>query len=566
MPSNSIPNYLYKRNHTWWFRKRFVSQGNAIEYRLSLQTASFQRARLLALRLQTLCQQMVASLGAPKKQKNGVMEKSAQEQIKAKLRAKIAEWTAEETEHWFCGSARNEGDLNDYLETLDMVVSDLKERIAYDDKPSLHRAEANTVLDELPHLKATLSDYDYQVIARMVAQAKVKSLQDTKAIILGGDPDWFTAQSSTRPADSDSEIHLLSEMINKYQTENASKEHSQKSLDKYAHSLALTISFFGDVPISEITILSGRAFREQLASLPEKLKAKEMLETPLFELISKKKASKTIATATANDHLEKVRRFFQWMLDTGYLPNDNPIPKEPLPEPKQNNKEARHSISDEDCAKVFTHALFTAHRGIKGSKIQHPHHFWLPLLCMFTGIRPNEACLLYVDDIELVGHVWCIRIDRRFAEQRLKTPNAFRQIPLHSGLLELGFVKFVHDLRVLIGGNGRLFPEIKPINGYHSHKPGEWFNRNLRKTQGLDENSTLYTFRHAFRDKLVMQNASDEYLNRLMGHQGSPYGNNLLPDVSLMKELIDKIDFSHIVQRVMPYISLQMFRSLAGKD
>lgn len=186
MPSNSIPHYLYKRNHTWWFRKRFVSDGNAIEYRLSLQTASFQRARLLALRLQTLCQQMVASLGAPKKLKNGVMEKSAQEQIRAKLRAKIAEWTAEETEHWFCGSARNEGDLNDYLETLDMAVSDLKERIAYDDKPSLHRAEASTVLDELPHLKATLSEYDYQVIARMVAQAKVKSLQDTRAINLGG--------------------------------------------------------------------------------------------------------------------------------------------------------------------------------------------------------------------------------------------------------------------------------------------------------------------------------------------------------------------------------------------
>ncbi len=46
MPSNSILHYLYKRNHTWWFRKRFVSEGNAIEYRLSLHTASFQHARL----------------------------------------------------------------------------------------------------------------------------------------------------------------------------------------------------------------------------------------------------------------------------------------------------------------------------------------------------------------------------------------------------------------------------------------------------------------------------------------------------------------------------------------
>ncbi|HDG1683828.1 TPA: site-specific integrase [Kluyvera ascorbata] len=565
MPSNSIPHYLYKRNHTWWFRKRFVSEGNAIEYRLSLQTANFQRARLLALRLQTLCQQMVASLGAPKKLKNGVMEKSAQEQIKAKLRAKIAEWTAEETEHWFCGSARNEGDLNDYLETLDMVVSDLKERIAYDDKPSLHRTEADTILDELPHLKATLSEYDYQVIARMVAQAKVKSLQDTRAIILGGNADWLSGPALKETRADDVEIHLLSEMIRKYQAENVDKELVEKTQGKYAHSLALTISFFGDVPVSEITVSDGRALRELLTSLPDNLAAKDMLKTPLRELIAKKKSLKTISTATANDHLMKVRRFFQWMLDTGYLPYDNPIPKEHLPRPKTLNKEARHSFSDEDATKVFNHWLFTAHQGILSKEIQHPHHFWLPLLCLFTGIRPNEACLLYVDDVELVKDVWCIRIDNRFAEQRLKTPNALRLIPVHNCLIEIGFIRFIEDVKALTTENGRLFPEIKAIKGYHSHKPGEWFNRNLRDKLGLATGSTLYTFRHAFRDKLVMLNATDEYLNRLMGHKGSPYGSSLLNDVSLMKELIDKLDFSTIVQNVKPYTSMKSFRNVAGK-
>ncbi|HGK4675446.1 site-specific integrase [Raoultella ornithinolytica] len=563
MPSNNIPHYLYKRNHTWWFRKRFVSEGNAIEYRLSLQTASFQRARLLALRLQTLCQQMVASLGAPKNQAITVMNRSVQEQIRARLRIMVTQWTAEETGHWFSRPPRNEGDLVSHLENIDMLITDLKERIAYDDMPKNRQSEANTVLDLLPHLKASMNEFDIQDIAREVAQAKVESLQQTRSLILGGRPDWLSAPPSESSSD---ETYLLSEMVSKYQSENESKEHSQKSKDKYAHSLALTISFFGDVLTSEITLSGGRALRETLATLPEKLKAKEMLETPLIELVSKKKDKKTIATATANDHLEKIRRFFQWMQDTGYFPYENPIPKEPLPEPKQGNKEARHAISDEDSVKVFSHSLFTAHRGILSTAIQHPHHFWLPLLCLFTGIRPNEACLLYVDDVELVGDVWCIRIDKRFAEQRLKTPNAFRRIPLHARLIDLGFVQFVQDLQVLIGGNGRLFPEIKPIKGYHSHKPGEWFNRNLRNSQGLDPNSTLYTFRHAFRDKLVMQNASDEYLNRLMGHQGSPYGSSLLPDVALMKDLIDKLDFSSIVQHVKPYASLQDFRYFDGEE
>ncbi|MGX9315215.1 hypothetical protein ACWXWE_21040 [Pantoea ananatis] len=135
MPSSIIPNYLYKRNHVWWFRKRFVASGNAVEYRLSLQTSSIHQARVFALRLQTLCVQMVDSFRGPNNEKNSAMDKTVREQIKANLRAKIAEWTAEETEHWFSGSVRNEGELNKYLETLDMVISDLRERVAYDHMP-----------------------------------------------------------------------------------------------------------------------------------------------------------------------------------------------------------------------------------------------------------------------------------------------------------------------------------------------------------------------------------------------------------------------------------------------
>ncbi|MGX4948645.1 hypothetical protein ACUYGO_17370 [Enterobacter kobei] len=143
--------------------------------------------------------------------------------------------------------------------------------------------------------------------------------------------------------------------------------------------------------------------------------------------------------------------------------------------------------------------------------------------------------------------------------------NALRYIPLHKCLLEIGFLRYVHDFRTLVGGNSRLFPEIKAIKGYHSHKPGEWFNRNIRGKQGLDPSSTLYTFRHAFRDKLVMLNATDEYLNRLMGHQGSPYGSSLLTDVTCMKELIDKIEFASIVHGIKPYANLQDFRNVAGR-
>ncbi|MGY2796130.1 hypothetical protein ACVWV0_000306 [Ewingella americana] len=59
MASTSMLYYLYKRNHLWRFRKGFVFHCNAIKYRLSMQTASLQCTQYIALRLQSLRNQMV---------------------------------------------------------------------------------------------------------------------------------------------------------------------------------------------------------------------------------------------------------------------------------------------------------------------------------------------------------------------------------------------------------------------------------------------------------------------------------------------------------------------------
>ncbi|HBR2775113.1 hypothetical protein [Klebsiella pneumoniae] len=379
MPSNNIPHYLYKRNHTWWFRKRFVFQGNAIEYRLSLQTASFQRARLLVLRLQTLCQQMVASLGAPRNRRMARRENQHKSKSNQKFRAKIAEWTAEETEHWFCGSSRSEGDLNDYLKTLDMVVSDLKERIAYDDKPSLHRAEASTILDELPHLKATLSEYDYQDIARMVAQAKVKSLQDTKAIILGGNADWLSTTSpapATPFVDNPLDTPTLSELLQTYATENKAKGHSKSTQKKYEWYGALILSSFGDVPVHTISGAMGREFYDNLSKLPTGLQKEVLLASKLSQLIETN-TEKSISLVTANAHHGKINQFFDWVVDKKHIPS-SPFPSKSIPMPKKNHKDDRASITDAEAKRVFSHTLFTDHQGIKTKLVQHPHHFFYP--------------------------------------------------------------------------------------------------------------------------------------------------------------------------------------------
>ena len=41
-----------------------------------------------------------------------------------------------------------------------------------------------------------------------------------------------------------------------------------------------------------------------------------------------------------------------------------------------------------------------------------PEWFWIPLIACYTGLRLDEICQLYVEDIQLVDDVWCIWDDR----------------------------------------------------------------------------------------------------------------------------------------------------------
>lgn len=124
-----------------------------------------------------------------------------------------------------------------------------------------------------------------------------------------------------------------------------------------------------------------------------------MLSQPLSEIIKKHSHAQTISVETANSHLQKVSQFFDWIVALGYL-IINPIPKEPLPTPRINYKDDSAVITDAEAIQVFQHPLFTKHQGVKTKKIQQPYHFWLPLLCLFTGMRPGEACQLFISDIK----------------------------------------------------------------------------------------------------------------------------------------------------------------------
>ena len=99
-----------------------------------------------------------------------------------------------------------------------------------------------------------------------------------------------------------------------------------------------------------------------------------------------------------------------------------------------------------------------------------PYKLFIPALALFHGLRMNEACQLQLGDIIRVNGMPCIRV-----ESSGKTVDDIksRTIPIHPVILQLGFLKFIEEVK-----SGSLWPELSSecSNKEYVHHFGNFFN------------------------------------------------------------------------------------------
>lgn len=156
-----------------------------------------------------------------------------------------------------------------------------------------------------------------------------------------------------------------------------------------------------------------------------------------------------------------------------------------------------------------------------------PSEYWLKILALFTGARTNELCQLTVSDIGTHDGVETISIlDGEL--KRLKTRASRRIVPIHSKLIELGFLGFVATIK-----EGRIFPELpeSPVKaGDFGREPSRKFTEYRRRVgvgedtlnaDGKWEGDNRKVF-HSFRSTLIaalrMANVPKDRRTRLAGH------------------------------------------------
>ncbi|HHQ4742002.1 TPA: site-specific integrase [Aeromonas veronii] len=248
-----------------------------------------------------------------------------------------------------------------------------------------------------------------------------------------------------------------------------------------------------------------------------------------------------ISFKTKTDYLAALKQFFRWCVALDYCSRN---PFDGLTAGKRPNKRAdeeRVRWYRPQLAQLF--ASLRSKQSQKGRKLKI-QDWWVPLLCLYAGLRPSEACQLKTLNVKQVEGIWCLMVDAGEVDQQLKSANAYRTVPLHSALIGHQFLDYVESRR----GQGQVFLfDDKP-----SGKDDDWahnitcrFQRHLNDAGIVGQGRpTLYGLRHSFIDELQQADVAEHIVAELAGHSKTGitfgrYGKRV--SVSLLKEKIELI-------------------------
>lgn len=171
---------------------------------------------------------------------------------------------------------------------------------------------------------------------------------------------------------------------------------------------------------------------------------------------------------------------------------------------------------------------------------QESHRKFMILLGLFTGARAGELAQLYTSDIVKIDGIWSILIRATKPDQKLKTVNAERVVPVHSELIKAGFIEFVKGR----GDDCRLFPEFKysPVDGC-SKAFVQWF------IQCKPISKTYHEIRHSFATALRSADVSLNIAAQLLGHgtgqiSWDRYGSTAQTQIHLLKKAVEVVSYA----------------------
>jgi integrase len=263
-----------------------------------------------------------------------------------------------------------------------------------------------------------------------------------------------------------------------------------------------------------------------------------------------------LAAETINTkYLAPLRQIYHWQRQAG-SGLDNPFAGIASSKPRRRDPDdERRDFSLTELKRLFALPMFVGAKGPKYMPLYKPgpvrisdYRFWLPLICLFSGLRLNEACGLAVADIKSEGGILYFHVRDEMEGQSVKAPASRRRVPLHHQLLELGLPEHVERMKA--NGSDRLFPELRlDASGYYSDTPSKFFATVIARIIDSEHdepgNLVFHSTRHTATSRLRAADVRKDVSEQIIGHKPtdthSGYGKF---DIPTLKVAVDKIAFS----------------------
>lgn len=316
----------------------------------------------------------------------------------------------------------------------------------------------------------------------------------------------------------------LSAVYLAYVKEIARKQPNAKTRAKYLLAVRELVEEFGALFVHEITpkhIITFRAAQTQTAGNSLK---------------------------TVDLKLTALRGFFTWARTNGHYPNTDL----PTVGQKSLSKRDERRITNsyerfgfDELEKIFKPEVY------RKQNSKQPHYYWLPLLALYTGARIEELCQLDLADVRFEENIPYVDLNE-LGDKSLKTAASTRRVPLHSTLIDLGFLEYVKDVKTAIPNAEKVFPYlVEDKFGNLSTAASKKMNRYL-VVAGVKHGETkvFHSFRHTANQELTDRGVSLELRCALVGHdlnnENAETYTEPPPVDRLYKQGIEKMQFTFV--------------------
>ncbi|WP_052417782.1 site-specific integrase [Cellvibrio mixtus] len=418
------------------------------------------------------------------------------------------------------------------------------------------QATANKILDESAIDKQTLNREQAQYFYNLIRQARLEQIFESferfgeffqrKPSSLFTNTQALAWTGESIPS-NDVTLEIL---LQRFRSAKRSDGLTEKSLAGYKLTFDFVVELFGkQKPIKSLTPADCREFRDKLAQLPSNAKKKYPHLTLMQAIETCAKGSTEALSATSvNGHMKNLSAIFNFAVREQLLDTN---PANHIPQLKvKRNKKGRIPFNHDELHKLFSTPIYTGCKddehsyNVPGENKPRRHRFWVPLIALYTGMRLNEICQLFTDDIECINgiHAIHVRVDED-ETKTLKTDHSERIIPIHKNLIEIGFLEYVNKIKAQ--NKTQLFPDLSSsARDSLSDNFSKWFNRFLIASNLKRAGLCFHSFRHTFRDECRAHNINKEIAATLGGWKHSEdvmdnYGMGY--ELKVLQDAINKI-------------------------